>query len=239
MSMIIGFIFLILIGVTIIIFKILIEKAEAGEPEQQTIKESKKTPAKQTISQFIGIMNINQGIVILEPGTHYRLYIRVGSINYYLMSEEEKQGVIYGLLGLASSFTFPIQLFTTTELIDTSMAVKEIKDSYDDLHSEMKEYARYMVEALTALRFDRSVLVKHNYIIVPYDTKDSFEQAKSELTRRGLIILDGLNKTGMKAKILTTPEVTNVLHGVFNRQDVLIPATALEEGGLDLYVSQA
>lgn len=99
------------------------------------------------------------------------MVIRVGSVNYYLMSPAERSVVINGLLGVANSISFPIQIFSTTELIDTMDAVKEIKIYYSDLPSALKPYSAYLAEALTSLRYNQSVMVKHSYIIIPYYTR--------------------------------------------------------------------
>jgi hypothetical protein len=229
--------FLVLIVGTIAIFKVLIDRAERGGTEQQekNKKEPRKRNAKIPVQDFIDVRDIRRSVII-GSDNHYSMIIRAGSVNYYLMSPAERSVVINGLLGMANSISFPIQIFSTTELIDTMDAVKEIKNHYSDLPSALKPYSAYLSESLTSLRYDQNVMVKHSYIIIPYYTRDSFEDAYSELTRRSLILIDGLGLAGIKASVLSNNEIVDFLHGVMNREDTLKPSEVIEEGGLDLYV---
>jgi hypothetical protein len=229
-------IFLVLIIGTIIFFKILIDRAEQGGEEPQGESKDKSRRRKIPVQDFVGIKNIKRNVII-NSDNQYTMIIRVGSVNYYLMSPIERSVVINGLLALANSISFPIQIFSTTELIDTMDAVKEIKNHYSDLPDALKPYSAYFSEALTSLRYDQSVMVKHSYIIVPYYTRDGYESAYSELARRALVLIDGLGQAGIKASILSMNEIVDLLHGVMNREDTLKPSEVIEEGGLDLYVS--
>ena len=234
-NLVIGLIFLILIVGIIFVFKILLDRADQQDTKEFNIKE-KKIPGKQLpVQDFIDVKDIKRGIVI-GLANHHSVIIRVGSVNYYLMSQSERSVVINGLLGLANSITFPIQIYTTTELIDTMDAVKTLKGYYLDLPVSLQNYSAYMADSLLALRYNQSLMAKHSYIIIPYDSRDSFEKVFAELTRRSTIIISSLNQSGIKGSILNTEEAISFLHGVMNREDTLKGADAVREGGFDLYV---
>lgn len=237
-NLLVAVIFLVLIIGTIVFFKFLIDRIERGQYEEQpqnTKEELHNRGRKIPVQDFMDVKDIRRNVIV-RSNNNYTLVIRVGSINYYLMSPAERSAVINGLLSVANSIIFPIQIFSTTELIDTIDAVKDIKKHYSDLPSALKPYSLYLSEALTSLRYDQSVMVKHSYIIIPYYTRDGFEAAYSELMRRAIILIDGLAQAGIKASVLTTNEIVNFLHGVMNREDTLKPSEVIEEGGLDLYV---
>lgn len=234
-SMWVTIIFLVLIVGTIYIFKVLIDRAEQGGQEVKTKEKPQKSKGNIPVQEFIDVKDIRRSVIV-GSDNNYTMVIRAGSVNYYLMSPAERSAVINGLLGLANSISFPIQIFSTTELIDTMDAVKDIKNHYTDLPSELKAYSAYLSDALTSLRYDQSVMVKHSYIIVPYYTRDDFETAYSEINRRALVLIDGLGMAGIKASVLTTNELIDFLHGVLNREDTLKPSEVIEEGGLDLFV---
>ena len=233
----VSIIFLVLIIGTILLFKVLIDRVERGNHyEAKESKETRQNNGKKIpVQDFIDVKDIKRNVIV-RSDNNYTMVIRVGSVNYYLMSPAERSVVINGLLGVANSISFPIQIFSTTELIDTMDAVKEIKIHYSDLPSALKPYSAYLAEALTSLRYDQSVMVKHSYIIIPYYTRDGFEAAYSELMRRAIILIDGLAQAGIKASVLTTNEIVDFLHGVMNREDTLKPSEVIEAGGLDLYV---
>ncbi|WP_054697634.1 hypothetical protein [Syntrophomonas palmitatica] len=200
----IGLIYLVLIGTVIYIFKILLDRAEQRDIiDTETKSKTKGKNVRLSAQDFINILDIKKGVMVF-PNNYYALIIRAGTINYYLMSIAEKSIVINGLLGMANSITFPVQIYLTTELIDTIDAVKEIKNYYYDLPEVLKEYNLVMSEALTALRYTNNVMVKHPYIIIPYFSREGFEVVYSELTRRSMVIINGLNQSGIKGGVLST-----------------------------------
>lgn len=237
-SLIIGVIFLILIAGTIYIFKILLDRAEQQDdsvPFEFNIKKKKPIQKQIPVQDFIDIKDIKRGVII-SSANHYAMVIRTGSVNYYLMSQAERAIVINGLLGLANSITFPIQIYSTTELIDTMDAVKTLQEHFIDLPPTLQNYSAHMADSLSALRYNQSLMAKHSYMIIPYDSRDNFEKVFSELTRRSTILIDSLNQSGIKSSILSTEEVISFLHGVLNREDTLKGADVVREGGFDLYV---
>lgn len=229
-------VFTVLIGGAVWFFKVIIDRAEhRNEEEPNAVKEKgQKSTGNIPVQDFIDVKDIKRGVII-GSDNRYTMVIRVGSVNYYLMSPAERSIVINGLLGWANSVSFPIQIFSTTELIDTMDAVKNIRNHYADLPDALKPYSAYFSEALTSLRYDQNVMVKHSYIIIPYYTRDGFEAAHSELTRRSLVLIDGLGFAGIKASVLATNEIVDFIHGVLNREDTLKPSEVIEEGGLSLY----
>ena len=242
-SLIIGLIWLIVIGITVLIFVKLLNNAQnrnmdghqksEGEKRKRNQKDKKSVP----VQEFFDIKDIYNGVLVLRPGNRYRAIILAGSVNYQLMSESEKSQVEVALLNLASSVTFPIQIFSMNELCDTTHISKEIMAMRSMLQEPLASYALAMIDGLSALRYSREVLIRKNYIIVSYDDNVPFEKGSKEVIRRASSIIDGLNKAGINSRLLNSDEIADLIFATVNRQSITKASDVIQEGGLDLYVS--
>lgn len=242
-SAVIGLIWLVVIGAVILIFRKLIRDAQnkhlddSPKPEDKGRKQKTKHIPKIPIQDFWDIQDISHGTLLLRPGNRYRAIVLVGSINYQLMSDNEKSQIEVSLINLASSITFPIQIFSMNELCDTTHISKEIMEKRALLPEPLQSYALTMVDGLTTLRYSREVLIRKNYIIVSYDDNVVFDKGVKEVIRRAGTIIDGLSKTGISARLLNSNEIADLMFAALNRQNITKAADIIQEGGLDLYVS--
>src|SRR3954464_3234759 len=63
------------------------------------------------------ISEIRDGVVIMSDGT-FRAVIMCKSINFDLMSPQEREAVEYSYQGFLNSLFFPIQIFIRSEKVD-------------------------------------------------------------------------------------------------------------------------
>ena len=63
------------------------------------------------------ISEIRDGIVIMNDGS-FRSVVMLKSINFDLMSPQEREGVEYGYQGFLNSLYFPIQIFVRSQKVD-------------------------------------------------------------------------------------------------------------------------
>ena len=92
---------------------------------EKSIKSSKKTQKELTdILQF----KIKDNIICL--GNRYSCVIRLGNIDYNMLSVHEQDSIENILVQTALAVDYPIQFFSTTEYIDTSKVVTLIKQNH-------------------------------------------------------------------------------------------------------------
>lgn len=240
-SLIIGLIYLVVIGGVVLLFRRLIQNAENRQVGNSADSE-KKTKSKPSISiipvqDFWELENLYNGVLVLKPGNRYRAIVAAGSVNYQLMSAAEKSQIEVALMNLVASVTFPIQIFSMNELCDTTHISKEIIETRHLLPESLATYAMVMIDGLNSLRYSREVLIRKNYIIVSYDENVPFEKGANEVMRRAGSIIDGLNKAGISSRLLNSNEIADLMFAALNRQNISKASDVIKEGGMDLHVS--
>ncbi len=114
------------------------------------------------------IAEIRDGIVIMNDGS-FRSVIMVKSINFDLMSPQEREAVEYSYQGFLNSLYFPIQIFIRSQKID----LRPYIDRLDKIRSEqdnmllallMEDYIGFIAD----LSQQTNIMDKKFYVIVPY-----------------------------------------------------------------------
>ena len=97
----------------VIYFKVIRQSAMTHEEEPMTMQD------------LLGISEIRDGVVSIGENRHCKV-IAVGSINYHLMSDEERDRVEGAFGSLLASLSFPIQIYVQTRLLDLSHAIEDL-----------------------------------------------------------------------------------------------------------------
>lgn len=114
------------------------------------------------------IAEIRDGIVIMNDGT-FRAVVLTKSINFDLMSPQEREAVEGGYQGFLNSLYFPIQIYIRSRKID----IRPYMDRLQKLRNEqdnmllallMDDYIRY----ITVLAQESNIMDKQFYIVIPY-----------------------------------------------------------------------
>lgn len=128
------------------------------------------------------IAEIRDGIVIMNDGT-FRSVIMVKSINFDLMSPQERDAVEYSYQGFLNSLYFPVQIFVRSQKVD----IRPYLDRLDKIRSEhdnmllsmmMEDYLNY----IAALAEQTNIMDKKFYVVIPYfpelNVKNALETSK-------------------------------------------------------------
>lgn len=129
------------------------------------------------------IAEIRDGIVIMSDGS-YRSVVMVKSINFDLMSPQEREAVEYSYQGFLNSLYFPIQIFVRSTKVD----IRPYMEKLDKIRSEhdnmllallMEDYLGY-IDALAA---QTNIMDKRFYVVIPYfpiaDMQKAITQSKN------------------------------------------------------------
>ncbi len=193
-----------------------------------------------SIQDLWGVEDIQSSVIILNDGW-YRVLLKIGPIDYHIMNEDEQYTIESVLMSCAMALSFPVQLFSTTELVDTKNCAQAIRlfieSKEQQLSGTMIEYGLNMYSSLTSMMQNRGLHNRPRYIAVSYHTNDGFDKAKNELMRRAHMLINNLRRAKINTDILSSEQVLDVLFRFCNRGRVMKPSEAVSEGAMDLYAT--
>lgn len=129
------------------------------------------------------IAEIRDGIVIMNDGS-YRSVVMVKSINFDLMSPQEREAVEYSYQGFLNSLYFPVQIFIRSQKVDLQPYIEKldkIRTEHDNmlLALLMEDYIGY----IDALSQQTNIMDKRFYVVIPYspivDVQKALTQSKN------------------------------------------------------------
>lgn len=197
----------------------------------QNTKERNNKKAKKQLSNFLQI-EIKDNIVCL--GNRYSIIVRLGNIDYNMLSTHEQDAIESILIQTALGIDFPIQFFSTTEYIDTSKIVSLIKQN-KNINSKIQEYKNYLIKYLENLMENRSISVVKNYAVISYD--GLYENAIEELNRKSMSFKGNLLRAKIVCEVLNQDEIYNLIYRELNKNSFQ-NISKLQEGGKNLYVGK-
>ena len=114
------------------------------------------------------IAEIRDGIVIMSDGS-YRSVVMAQSINFDLMSPQERESVEYAYQGFINSLYYPVQIFIRSQKIDMRPYLEKLAKMRSDQENMllgllMEDYITY----IDALVQQTNIMDKQFYVVVPY-----------------------------------------------------------------------
>lgn len=214
---------------------------KASKPVDKVKPNKKQMQATQNSLQ---ISEIRDGLVIMRDGS-LRAVIMCQSINFDLMSEQEKEAVESSYQSFLNSLYFDIQISIRSERVDLGKYLEKLTKIQRDqekvmlglLMEDYIEYVKYLIK-------NSNIMTKQFYVVVPYhptlglnkggvlglksllnkkqDTitinQVDYEKYKTELKERAFVVLNGLNDMNVNAVSLNTQELIELYYSVYNPQ---------------------
>lgn len=152
------------------------------------------------------ISELRDGLVIMKDGS-FRAVIACQSINFDLMSENEREGVEYSYQNFINSLNFPTQILVRSQRVDIGPYIErlaEIRKNNDNmlLGVLMDDYINF----IDVLSQEANIMDKSFFIVVPYysdpDAEKVIQQTKS------------IFKSLSSAKV---PEVTKIDRATYDK----------------------
>ena len=200
--------------------------------QTSTTQEQKEdTKSKKKLADILEV-KIKDNIICL--GNRYSIVIRLGNIDYNMLSVSEQSAVEDVLMQSALAIDYPIQFFSTTEFIDTSKVVALLKKNKTRNH-KVAEYKEYLIDYLNNLMENRTISVLKNYAIISYD--GYYENAIEELNRKSNSFKNNMLRAKIVCEILSEDEIYNLIYRELNKNSAL-NISALKEGVKNLYVNK-
>jgi type IV secretory pathway VirB4 component len=216
------------------------QSTQSAPPVQPTVK-SNPNSTQNTLQ----IAEIRDGIVIMNDGS-YRAVIACQSINFDLMSPQEREAVEFSYQGFLNSLYFPLQIFVRSQKVDMRPYIEKldkIRSEHDNmlLALLMEDYIGFMAD----IAQQTNIMDKKFYVIVPFfnvidaqkavqASKNFFtnvfgkkeekvvineqdlEKAKTELRNRIQAVMAGLQQCGVQTVPLDTQELIELYYDAYN-----------------------
>ncbi len=174
-------------------------------PPDDTPTNSSKKPANEkrkvnSTQNSLLISEIRDNMVIMGDGG-FRAVVACRSINFDLMSNQEREGVEYSYQNFINSLTFPAQILIRSQRIDIGPYLERL----DALRSAqenmllsvlMEDYMRF----IDILSQEANIMDKRFFIIIPYSPTGDLSTAVNE-SKNIFSKLFGGNKAATTAKI--------------------------------------
>lgn len=201
-------------------------------------KATKKTPSTQ---KYLNIAEIRDDCIVMKDGT-LRSVLMVSSVNFALKSEDEQNAIIASYISFLNSLNSPLQILIQSRELDLDNYVAELKVIEKEQKNELlqlqtAEYRQYITELIEL----GNIMSKHFYVVVPYDPlsskKRSFWKRANDILspikiiklnernfterRKSLFlltdkILSGLSSMGLRATVLNTQSLIELLYNTYN-----------------------
>ena len=142
--------------------------AQAQAGQQQPLAEPHIKSNPNSTQNTLQIAEIRDGIVIMNDGS-FRSVVMLKSINFDLMSPQERDGVEYAYQGFLNSLYFDVQIFIRSQKVDMRPYIEKldkIRTEHDNmlLALLMDDYLGF-IENLVA---NTNIMDKKFYVVIPY-----------------------------------------------------------------------
>jgi hypothetical protein len=171
----------------------------------KVINPAAQAPASQTVpsnpnstQNSLLVSEIRDGIAIMNDGT-FRVVIMCKSINFDLMSPQEREAVEFSYQGFLNSLYFPIQIFVRSQKVDLRPylnRLSKIRTQQDNmlLGLLMEDYVAF----LSDISSQTNIMDKKFYLVISYPDPD--ENARTAIRQStgfftGVMELFSPNKT--------------------------------------------
>lgn len=147
--------------------------------QPQVVPKPKSSSNPNSTQNTLVISEIRDGIVILNDGS-FRAVVMCKSINFDLMSPQEREGVEFSYQGFLNSLYFPIQIAMRSQKVDLRpylQKLDKIRSEHDNmlLALLMEDYIAY----LAAIAEQTNIMDKRFYVVIPYPDPD--EDIKNDI----------------------------------------------------------
>ena len=170
--------------------------ASAVPPASSAPKNSNSNP--NSTQNTLLISEIRDGVVIMNDGT-FRAVIMCKSINFDLMSPQEREAVEFSYQGFLNSLYFPVQIFIRSQKVDLRPYLEKldkIRGSQDNmlLGLLMEDYIAFLAD----IAQQTNIMDKKFYLAISYpeadqDVRSALKQSTGFFT--GAMELFSPNKT--------------------------------------------
>ena len=194
------------------------------------VRKPKTPPVKATTQDFIEIDTVKDDIVLLRDRSAV-IILEVGTVNYWLLAQEEQEAIITAYGKLLNSLSFPVQILIVSKKTDISSYLTLIDDkikkqSGDFMKKKLESYKNFIKSTIKKAE----VLEKNFYFVIPFSPFELgavkniqrltnqyiIERAKLSLYPKRDHLLRLLIKIGLKSSTLQQQKIVELFYNLYN-----------------------
>ena len=103
------------------------KKKNDNKLKNNNISDEKEKEYKKPNKNIASILDIQIKDNVIKIGNRYSSIIRLGNIDYHMLSDDEQETIENVLIQTALSIDYSIQFFNTTEIIDTTKIINMMR----------------------------------------------------------------------------------------------------------------
>jgi len=171
----------------------------------------------------IAIKKISDNVLVL-PNEEYRVILETSSINFELKSEEEQDVIIDSFQNFLNALPCPLEILVRVREVDVDKYVEDLEilsnGEKEVLYKDqIKAYSAFVKKLVSG----NKILSRRFYVVIPYsnsENKADFRVIKEHLNLNRDIVIKGLEKMQIKAKILSSLEIINLFYSFYNFESI-------------------
>ena len=227
LKVVISIVFAVLSVIVIVFTAIYLSKKKSIKTNIQ------KRKGKKNLKTLWDIDDIKNEVIVSGPKN--TIIMRIGSIDYHLLSEKEQSVLESNLIEIAKTIKYPLQFFSTTEFVDTTDVINDIKENIADKDNrKLIEYGNEMIKYLSNMMENKNLYVRKNYVLL--SVTGNYEKSRLELLSTYESLRFNLLNAKIGLEVLNDYEIVELLHRELNKNTTTKIQDVLKEGGLELYV---
>jgi len=189
------------------------------------------SPVKASTQAFIEIEEIKDDILLLKDFSA-ACVIEVGAVNFWLLSTEEQNSIIYAYAGLLNSLSFPVQILILSKKMDISSYLDYLENKIEkQLNDLIQGRLRSYQEFIKSIVKKNTVLEKRFFFIIPFSPLEMgitgantaslnkeyvVARAKTSLYPKRDNLIRLLSKIGLRASALQKQQLTELFYNLYN-----------------------
>lgn len=215
------------------------------DPKNKDISENPNITRAQ---DFLPFEDITNNMIVL--GNHrYRAVLSCSSTNYQLKTAGEREQIEMSFQRFLNTITFPITFFMQTKVIDNTARLDELRKdaettvrTFPNMASYAEQYQKDMANLNQTIGNNQQ---KKRYIIVTYDDAGALGtlsddekviHAEKELQHRCNGLISNLQAVGVRAEIMKTAELIELVYSCYYRDDYTYSSAIAEKEPFSLFV---
>jgi hypothetical protein len=182
------------------------------------------TGAGSVIKSFVRLREVAGGVACLNFGRktlEYRSILKINTVNFALMSEDDQDAVIEGFKTFLNGIAFPVQIL----IRNLPYSLDEYLESMAAVQGDLAEVMKDHVDFVRQLASRRALVKRVFYIIVPADATtirnrdEALLNAQTQLKLRTDELLRQLARMGLSGQRLTDQEIIALYHSCFATEE--------------------
>lgn len=189
------------------------------------------SPIKASTQSFVEIEEIKDDILVLRD-SFAATVIEVGAVNFWLLSQEEQNAMIYAYGNLLNSLSFPVQILILSKKMDISSYLDYLTNKVGTQNNAtVKKRLMSYQEFIKNIVKKTTVLEKRFFFVIPFSPLEMgvtavnaknlnktyiVARAKTALYPKRDNLIRLLGNIGLKTSVLQEQALTELFYNLYN-----------------------